>query len=294
MTSAELSELAQDLSFEKWVLDESLLAMPDSTRDVIDLRGFNAIIGMHTSSSLSGDAVTKFRDKVLLPLLFGTAWKMIDLIVERVWQTLGGPAKPTIAAKVERTISNPNEVASFVCGDQPVIDRVMAVYRNTSSLRHALVHRRVSRTADGGLEESSGQQISKQEILALCMVCRRLIESVGRTIDPREQSELAWHLNQLHRLHEETDLQDAYAPRPIDLVKVLAVEIDGCLTVDVNRAKSKAKSVNGGFPYADLQVYFPDGQSIALECRLEDAPDGDEVRLDAMVQQQNPGLGLES
>lgn len=39
MTPSQLAQLVQDLSFEKWALDESLLAMPDPTRGVIDLRG---------------------------------------------------------------------------------------------------------------------------------------------------------------------------------------------------------------------------------------------------------------
>ena len=284
MTSAELSELSQDLALEKWVLDESLLAMPDPIRDVIDLRGPNAIISAHATSSLSGDAVAKFRDKVLLPLLFGTAWKMLDLIVERAWQAQRGPTTPSIAAKVRRTLSNPTEAAPVVCGDQPVIDRVLAVYRNTVELRHALVHRRVARTADGGLSEPSGQQIDKPEVLSFCMISRRLSESVGRTIDLRERSELAWQLNRLHRLHGESNLQDAYAPRPVDLVKVAAIDVGGRLTVDVDRSKRKAKRINSGFPYADLQVYLPDLETLVLECRLEEAPDGDQVCLEALVQ----------
>jgi len=283
MTPVQLAELAQDLSFEKWTLDESLLAMPDPTRDVIDLRGPNAIIGAHAVSSLSGDAVAAFRDKVLLPLLFGSAWKILDLIVERAWQAQGGPPKPQIADKLRRTLSNPSESAAVVCGDQRILDRILAVYRNTLALRHALIHRRVSRLPDGGLAEPAGSHLSRDEILALCLVSRRLPEVAGCTLDNRTIGELAWHINQLARVHEEPDLTDAYAPRPIDIVKVAAVERNGRLTVDVDRAKSKARSVNSGFPFADLQIYLPDRETLAVECRLEDAPDGAEVCLETLV-----------
>ncbi|MCC7256720.1 MAG: hypothetical protein IT467_12400 [Dokdonella sp.] len=283
MTPVELAELAQDLSFEKWTLDESLLAMPDPTRDVIDLRGPNAIIGAHATSSLSGSAVAAFRDRVLLPLLFGSAWKILDLIVERAWQAKGGPTRPQIAQKAQRTISHPDETTSIVCGDPQMLGRILAVYRNTSTLRHALVHRRVSRLADGGLVEATGSHLSRNEILAFCMLSRRLPEVVGRTIDARTGSELAWHVNLLSRVHGEQDLPDAYAPRPIDIVKVAAVDRDGRLTVDMDRAKGKASSVNGGFPFADLQIYLPDRETLAIECRLEDAPDGAEVCLQTLA-----------
>jgi hypothetical protein len=292
MTPSELAELSRDISLEKWILDESLLAHPASTQDAIDLRGPNAIIGASCSDSLAGSAVTEFRDKVLLPLLFGTSWKLVDLIVERAWQAQGGPPKPQIAQKVQRTVSNPTEIAAVIGCDQCILDRIMAVYRNTSQLRHALLHRRVSRSDDGGLVGDFGQRLTKDEILALCKLSRRLPEGIGAAIDLRTRGELAWHLNRLPRVHGQGELPDAYAPRTIDVVLVSAMESDGVWVVDIDRAKHKARSVNGGFPCADLQVFLPSQSTPVVECRLEDAPDGGQVPLDAIARRQMGNGGI--
>ncbi len=108
-------------------------------------------------------------------------------------------------------------------------------------------------------------------------------DGYGTIADKRMKSELAFYVNQLQRLHGQPLLTDAYEPRPLDLVLISATESNGEWIVDIDKAKSKAQSVSGGFPFADLQVFLPDQSTPVLECRLENARDGNQVPLDQVI-----------
>ncbi len=177
MTPTQVTELLQDFSFENWLLDEALLVHPNLFPNRIDLRGSRARIEFSTTSNFAEDVVESFRDKLLLPLLFGTAWKILDLVVERAWQARGGPSKPSINGKAQWSISGLADLASLIGCDASIGDRVFGTYRATLELRHALVHRRISRN-DGGLIVQSGQFLTRGEILAFCKLARRITVSV--------------------------------------------------------------------------------------------------------------------
>ena len=81
--------------FERLALDRVRPVLGDESTDEIDLRSPDrqgVIVHVRLHCSVSGDAVNSVAT-ALTPLLFGAAWKILDLFVELALNSTGQPRK---------------------------------------------------------------------------------------------------------------------------------------------------------------------------------------------------------
>jgi hypothetical protein len=114
-----------------------------------DLRGLQNISvglsGVSTSDSDRGEALEEFR-----PLLFGTAWKILDLLLEYALDGLAGPKlkRWQIEAKRSHAKSFAGGLPGLT-GTKGIWPRLCLIYDATVEARNALVHRRLEVDASG-------------------------------------------------------------------------------------------------------------------------------------------------
>ena len=102
----------------------------------------------------------------------------------------------------------------------------------------------------GTISTLDGEYLTADELNAVCELALALISWIEGGFNVRVRSTLAWWKNQLVRLHRLEQMDEAFAPRPIDIVLINAYEEEGTWYVDTERACQKARSTIGGFPYA--------------------------------------------
>ena len=281
MNTIQIAELLDDVALERTILDAALEARHVSEPGTIDLRGSTVIVGMLAVSSLSGQALDDFVQKIMMPILFGSAWKIVDIVVERSWQAVGGPPRPTIAAKcsyAQRAAIT--DLAALLGNDADLAGRIASLYRETLELRHAITHRRTIVGPHGEVSGASGLALLPNELDAFCRLALRVVDCIASGLTDRLRSEIAWWLNLLQRVHGLGPLPDAYAPRPADIVLVNAWSEGHDWFVDTERAHARARSINSGFPYAQLRIHAPNGEFATVEVPLETAPNSKRARFD--------------
>ena len=246
---------------------------------MIDLRDDQAVITVSSVSSLGFQIRDYFVQSTLLPILFGAAWKVLDVLVERAWQADGGPAKPSIESKVKHASETwQKELAPVFNGAEDLAERAAQVYRGTKELRHALTHRRISAETNGVLSDpEKSAYLNREELNAICQFALALTSCVKDGFTSRSRSGLAWWLNQLQRVHSLAPILEAHAPRAIDIVQIKAWRDGSKWYVDTDRAHTKARNTNNGYPYAALHVFSPNGEFEKVETPLEDAPCGNKI-----------------
>ena len=214
------------------------------------------------------------------PLLFGTAWKVLDLYVEALMADNQVPrdrfGRHTISAKVNAT-HNGSLTQDLLT--QEAWDAVRQVYANTHQLRHSLVHRRVTLDAQGTLTGHDEQgaplptSLSVAEQEALVRAALRLGEAAaqGPPVDARTLLDLTAWLARLSSLHG-VPLAPEGLPGTIREITVVLHRDprSGLYLLHVPELWDNANL--GGQQVADLVVVFSDQPGIIATGRLEDAP----------------------
>jgi hypothetical protein len=280
---ATLAELDEATAFERLALDSATpLIRPQY--GWVDLRGSGSVGAVLGSIDSCVGALEPLRFE-LRPLMFGTAWKILDLVVEYALP-LKSPSGNhwSIAQKVAqaRNQTSLTPWAPFAGGD-PEWDATLRLYAETEELRHGLVHRDIKRDSQTGALEVIGKRgqnagrpftLSADEQIAFCRATHRLIEAVlAGHIEPRDRDDLAFQLAQVHQY-------SGVAPSPHGQLRwVCEIHIDledaggGWVELDVaalDTAMHGQREAHGAF---DLVAYLPEAPGIApLVGKLEDAP----------------------
>lgn len=115
-----LQEYEEGTAFELYVLETVQPAIEQHDSAYIDLRGGKTIaaVGITINESMSAGAVDRLKDK-LAPLLFGAAWKALDLLLEFALNRAGlSPARRdwSIAEKQQHAVTFAPWVAHSLYG----------------------------------------------------------------------------------------------------------------------------------------------------------------------------------
>jgi hypothetical protein len=200
----DLARLEEETAFERLAL-ETGTPLTEPQYGWVDLRTSPlGDVGFMVGTAISGtEAVDRLRAE-LRPLLFGAAWKILDVVIERAIPARKGHWPISEKVKRARRLDVP-VWSPFVKSDAEWV-AALQMYANTEQLRHGIVHRRAEVTPSGELrvanENQPGQPftMTDEEQLAFCRAARRLIDAiVSRAIWPRERDDLAFQLGKVHQ-----------------------------------------------------------------------------------------------
>jgi len=290
-----------DTEFERLVLARGTpLVMPPEGGIVFGLGddGSNSatvqavVAGAVTSAGAPGDQF-KFSD--IAPLVFGAAWKVLDLLVELRLEQLGVSKNAQGRYSIEMKVGEVNNgtVSAPAPFDNPegtlctLWEQVLKCYAVTEDMRHSLVHRRL--TVDQSTGVMSGTPgptgvsprpltppLTPAELDAFCRVSEGVAEAViSGALSRRRADQLKWLLDQLGSHHQQPPFG---IPSTDGLIPVFVVErtpvVKYELTLDFAAIRQRARTLYPSASYYDLQIRIPDGR--ILVGGLEETAD-DEV-----------------
>jgi hypothetical protein len=220
----------------------------------------------------------------LRPLLFGAAWKILDLLVEYGLNQVTPQAHWTIQAKQAQASS---AAVVPLSNDQAVWSRVAALYANTVEARHCLIHRRFVFSAVGDMTQLVDRQgapmpdVTAEEQNAFCRVAQRasIVLQLGR-FSPRDRLDIVASLDKIVAQHGLGALGGGASARLPELVQVNAQSSIVGWTVDIAGTLDNAEKVFPGRAYFDIEISFPGKGLPPLVGRLEDAPRGSAIPID--------------
>jgi hypothetical protein len=186
--------------------------------------------------SLGGDLGGGARQALineLRPLLFGAAWKVLDLLFELAFHQCGLAPKKTakwdIAEKRAHATSNLGSCPP-ISSNPDIWMRLCALYANTVEARHCLVHRRFVLSSSGDMTQIrtlSGvlqPDLTATEQEAFCRTARSVAAAcLTSRFTNRERLDLIWWLDQQTRHHRAAELGGGSPGRPVEVVKVNAI-----------------------------------------------------------------------
>ena len=225
----------------------------------------------------------------LRPLLFGAAWKTLDLLIELALHQAGLRPKMagrwTIAEKKAHALANRGALDGLST-DTDVWARMCALYANTVEARHCLTHRSFMMGPSGDMTNLHDQNgvaepdITSGEQQAFCRVSQRAAHVVlSSRFSSRDRSSLIWWMDQLANHHRLGVLGGGALGQPIPIVLVNAELTAAGWTVDLARARDGSGMI-GGKPYFDIEIYFPGTGLPPVTGYLEEAPSVDKVVID--------------
>jgi hypothetical protein len=283
-----VAEFEADTAFERYVLGRIASLLPDSDATKVIELGVVDANGVPTQGSLVHLSVTDGMGSTrnaltaddVRPLLFGAAWKILDLLVELVLEqarpTPKQPTRMTIDSKVDKAKNGDVKEQDPFRSRPELWDRVMRTYAATKELRHTLVHRGllVDRST-GTISEASHQgtsstgDLTADEQWAFCGIAKDMADAVigAAPLTTRLADRIGWDLDRLVRQHGQPSLG---APASSGLIPVVVVRQG---PYDTLRLDFRAvRALAAGHAHHDLEIHLPDGRILAGP--LEDAPPG--------------------
>jgi len=251
--------------------------------------------GVATTATPAGAPGDQLKRSDIAPLVFGAAWKVLDLLVELRLEQLGvsknAQGRYSIEMKVGEvnngTVSAPapfDNLEGTLC---TLWEQVLKCYAVTEDMRHSLVHRRL--TVDQSTGVMSGTPgptgvsprpltppLTPAELDAFCRVSEGVAEAViSGALSRRRADQLKWLLDQLGSHHQQPPFG---IPSTDGLIPVFVVErtpvVKYELTLDFAAIRQRARTLYPSASYYDLQIRIPDGR--ILVAGLEETAD-DEV-----------------
>lgn len=289
MLIATLADLKDATEFERFAMDN---AMPQRAQTTIDLRDpkpptvqiFAYSIGSPSQADLDA-AVARFQ-----PLLFGAAWKCLDLALELGLLQAGILPKGGKEYRIVQKVKEAANAQLLPCSsDHPVWQRIVALYDRTSEIRHCLTHRSFRLNAAGDMtamfdrtkkavrDFAIGEQ--RAFVRATLLVLQAVFHGAS---DARTRALLVHHLDELDGVHGLGTLGEGQA-RPVEHAVLLEAQVldDGHWQIDVDTARARFKEAWPSESLANLRI-TPLGKrdNVPLVGRLEEAPAGSAVVFD--------------
>ncbi|MGW3179468.1 hypothetical protein ACWDD9_09405 [Kitasatospora sp. NPDC001119] len=275
------SDFVEKIALERDTLHRATPLIPASStgesRGILDVAAdrIEAFVGAQDAS------LTPEKCVVLLgirPLLFGTAWKVIDIFLEEVFTVAGeepDQGRGFTIKKKRRLARNGIEPPDFLPKD--VWKAIGHTYDQTAEYRDSLVHRKAYTDDSGALigHERGGaelQPVSTDEQDAFVHVALRLVEAAERQeSEARTDGDLRARLDDLKGIHKQEILGGVTLKRVPELIVLLPAGQGGGYVFDVPYVRRR--SPWSAERYCDLVVQFHDRPGVNLRGRLEDAPD---------------------
>jgi hypothetical protein len=288
-----LTEFSDDTAFERYLLDRATPLLPRSQGTSVIELGEAGSVGVavgapparvHVSMGDSTGSGGQLSANDIRPLLFGAAWKVLDLLCELALEQAG--VRPqgrryTIRFKVtEAAVGRVLPTPPFN-GRPDLWTRIMGTYASTEELRNSLVHRRLDiapATGDMSGVGSPGQAAptpaTADEQSAFCQVAVGAAEAViDGALPTRRAGQLAWALDRLASQHGQPLLGASPMQGLIPRVVVQASPgSSNYLTLDFSDIADRARAAVQDVSHYDLEIRLPNSR--VLGGALEDAPTG--------------------
>lgn len=274
MVITTINDFKDETAWEGTILDYAIPLMPlTASGATLDARTKN--IAITAGSSIGGDSGEEMRNR-LLPLLFGAAWKIIDIAFELAFAQAGlAPQRGgrwTISEKSQRAAAHSGSLPGLT-NSTDVWNALSILYAETVEIRHALVHRRVqvdpsTRTLTGF--DTSGNALlplSYDEQMAFCRIAYRVSQAITEgTLRPRVEADLLMQLADVQRHHGQNVASGVSGRAPVRVID----DLPASGRVDVPHLLAQAQTTFPGAQYVDLELRLADGRTLTGE--LESAP----------------------
>jgi len=259
------------------------------SRASVDLRNNPASAHVHVFAVENlGEAARAALIDQLRPLLFGAAWKTLDLLFELAFHQANlAPQKSgrwTIAQKHAHAQANLGTLTPF-SSDSGVWSRLCALYANTVEARHCLIHRSFQLNSAGDMTNLRAQNgtaqpdVTSSEQQAFCQVSLGAAHAfLSSQFNPRDRSDLIWWIDQLTNHHRLGVLGGGSVAQPATIVRVNAELAAQGWTVDLAQARAGGSIQNA--PYFDIEIHFPGTGLPPVTGHLEEAPSDAKVVID--------------
>jgi hypothetical protein len=287
-TALERDVLQRCLSLAQKTSDGTTWAVIDMQAGSVNGGGFVAFVVGHAAPS---DCIELLQ---IRPLLFGTAWEVLDIMLEAALAegALVAPGRFrrwSISEKVN--LAKQKAVPKPAALSTDVWHALLLTYANTSEMRHSLTHRRVSADLiDGslhGVQEDKTTALppvgpAEQEALgrAALRAAELLITTTPTTDDERGLGDLKGQLGFLFGIHGIAMPPLALGPT---IPKVTVIidpnpDVEGKYLLDM----TKLRQLNSFKSHAciDVAVQLRDQPGIDLVGRLEAMPEDGEYSID--------------
>lgn len=277
-------EFEDSTAFELYVLEKVRPAIVQHGGESIDLRDkTHTVVSIAMNESICASAVEGLKDE-LAPLLFGAAWKAIDLLLEFALNKGGlSPSRHdwSIAEKQKHARNGSGDRRVLGCS-APVWNAVLAVYAATVEHRHCLVHRTASIDTVGTLSGVDRNQkpltpLARNEQVALAKAAGLVVRAVvAGGVTPRVEDHLKFQLDQLTSHSRVAAFGGAGPCAPIEILLSLSKE-NGQFVLDMSGVLERAKKVMPTIPHFNVLMDVPDGSGRCLFAHAENCPQGKSV-----------------
>lgn len=286
-----IAEFEEASAFETYILHALLPVISQNESCTIDLRGEGVRISHYSTTSLSTAAVNHVKND-LSPLMFGAAWKVLDLALELMLNN----SEHKSASKKKWKIAEKQKLARQGSGnyqmlttDQAVWRAVAALYASTVEHRHCLVHRAANIDPDSG--SFTGVDQSSRPLLSLSLEQQKNIAHIASLvasgikdggITRRNKDYLQYFLDtiQAHSGHQRFGVKKPTYPEQI--LTMLGIE-NGQYVLDIAAAAKVAAQRSPHTLHFNVVFDVPDDSSRKLKAALENIPLGKHfINLDSL------------
>lgn len=198
-------EFEQSTAFELYVLETVRPAIEQHGDPSIDLRGSKTIVAVTISitDNPSEASVSRLKD-TFAPLLFGAAWKVIDLLLEFALNR--GSLSPkglywTIDEKQQHALTGSGDTTVLGC-PRTVWATLLRIYAATVEHRHCLVHRTAAVDATSGALEGVDRNnhrlkpLTRDEQIAFAKLASLAARAASKGgMERRSEDHLKYHLD---------------------------------------------------------------------------------------------------
>ena len=237
-------DFADDTAFERFALDElgaRNVRVPEPQYMYSSRRGIIGKLGV-------AEEGTRLREELrhsLSPLGFGTAYKVLDMLIENVLRANGaGTGRLTFQEKKRVLAERPSTLPVPVDARPQLWDRLAALYTALENARHAVTHRRFQVTRGGDLQIFDDSRrhvdtIASTEYECFVAAVHAVAELViNASEDNRQANIAAFYLNSMQSRHGLPPLPATDPNAHRWLLEVDLVDIgDGRLRFGTERAK---------------------------------------------------------
>lgn len=275
------SAFEEATEYERYILDSLATALPEpSGGHVLDLRTGKLRQDAHVmlkTVEVKAYVGGKPAPVDLTPLVFGAAWKVIDVVIDLQLLRYEGKSLNNISKKV-KVAKTGNGVRLEPPFPEDIWRRLLGTYANTYDLRHSLTHRGVISHKNGSLEATPepGQTtttiMTRDELLYFFRAVQAMHTGlITQTLSWRDADNLRFILNQLQAHHRLGPVSGREIKGHV-VIQVQGEEgSDGRVTFDLARVVSET-TIRHPQAGRDLEIHLADGRVISG--RFEDWPDG--------------------
>jgi hypothetical protein len=278
---ASIPHFEESTAFELYVLETMVAGSEKHDGATLEFRGCATIIGVSMHESVSAEALEQQKRK-LMPLLFGAAWKILDLLLELALNRAG-----LARGSTEWRIADKQRLASQGAGDRMVLgcseavwQALCRVYVATVEHRHCLVHREAKVDAVSGTLEGVDRQqrplvpLTREHQLALSSIAGLAARAVlAGVLDPRTEDHLKYQLDVLRSHTGMTAFGVARASVPAQILLTLVQE-HGTFVLDMTGVLGRAKTKLPDVAHFDVVIDIPGDSGRRLFARAENCPPG--------------------